>query len=643
MFILTLIATASIFFSNCTKEGFPIFYPGDSQQNTGSGQEEKPNIPQPGDSPDWSKLTAEAHPRVIFTDNDFTLIKESIQKNDNEILKTIHHQILGNADKALNAADLQHKLDGKRLLSVSRDAEQRLLSCAYAFKVTGDAKYKDRAIRDLTTVCNFPDWNAKKHFLDVGEMAAGVGLAYDWLYAELPDELKASIRKAINDFAFTPAQNGIWNLNFYDATNNWNQVCNGGLVCAALATYESNSSVAQSIIQKAIETNISAMKGMYSPDGNYPEGYSYWCYGTLYEALMLSALESATGTDTGLSKTDGFSKTGKFMLFMEGPTDMCYNFSDCAASTMPCLAQWYFAEKFDDLSLLYLEKDRISKYGSCAESRLLPLIAWYASKTGIKSFDAIPAPTDFIYKGDGTTPVVLIHENWKLDITDKFLGIKGGKANTSHGHMDAGSFVYDADGVRWSADLGLQSYGTLEPYINLWDMNDGSERWTAFRYNNFNHSTITVNDKHHKAGGVAKITGLLNVKGQKGAIVDMTGPLVNEVSTATRTIYMEGDELFVKDDITAKKDKTAKIRWTMVTRANPTIEFGAVTLKSSTGKYRYLKTSSPTGHRPSLKTWTTVSKNDWDAPNTGYYECGYELTLKQGENAVIITKLTPEE
>ena len=29
-----------------------------------------------------------------------------------------------------------------------------------------------------------------------------------------------------------------------------------------------------------------------SPDGNYPEGSGYWCYGTLYQVLMLAALNS---------------------------------------------------------------------------------------------------------------------------------------------------------------------------------------------------------------------------------------------------------------------------------------------------------------------------------------------------------------
>ena len=85
-------------------------------------------------------------------------------------------------------------------------------------------------------------------------------------------------------FAFQQAQNKNWNLNFYEATNNWNQVCNGGLVCAALASYENNPSEAKDMIEKALESNKPALEVMYSPDGNYPEGSGYWCYGTLYQA-----------------------------------------------------------------------------------------------------------------------------------------------------------------------------------------------------------------------------------------------------------------------------------------------------------------------------------------------------------------------
>ena len=637
---ILLLAAVCVALAGCAKDRFPVFVPGSS---AASGEEpSNPVIPPPmvTPDPDWSRLTSSAHPRIIYTDADFDAIRKGV--SGNPVLAEIHNGIIAIATSSLTAADLERKLSGKRLLDVSRNAEERILSCAYAYKTTSDRRFLEKAEHDIVTVCNFSDWNARKHFLDVGEMAAGVALGYDWLYNELSDETKSLVCRKLNEFAFSPALGKVWNLDFYSAVNNWNQVCNGGLVCAALAVYEKDQQVAREIVDKAMQSNVAAMETMYSPDGNYPEGYSYWNYGTLYEALMLTAMETATGSDTGLSNIGGFSHTGKYMLYMESPLGQCFNYSDCAPSTVACLAQWYFAHKFNDLSLLYLEKDKIRSYRSSSESRLLPLVAYYAYKMNIESLDDITAPEESFFVGEGLTPVVLIHDSWTMDTADKFLGIKGGKGNTSHAHLDAGSFVYDAFGVRWSADLGLQSYGTLEPYINLWNMNDGSERWTAFRYNNYNHSTLTVNNTYHRVAGEAKIEGIVNDNGKKGAIVDMTGPLSNEAAKVRRTVWMEGDNLYVTDEITARQDKDANVRWTMVTRARPVIEYGAITL-SSANRTLYLKTSSSTRHRPVLKTWSTVSSNSWDQANTGYYECGYELTVSKGMEASVTVCLTPEE
>ena len=635
--VMILSVLICVFLSGCAEERFPVYTPGSAV----APEDDNPVPPTVTlTEPDYSRLTADNHPRIIFTEDEFTAIKEKIASGSDATFEAIHSQIISSAKGYIGAADIEYELAGKRLLSVSRNAEQRILFCAYAYKTTGEAEYLTQAEHDIQTVCKFSDWNARQHFLDVGEMAAGVALGYDWLYSDLSAETRELARKALNDYAFTPALNKVWNLDFYNAKSNWNQVCNGGLVCAALAVYEDNSSVAKEIIEKALESNLPAMEEMYSPDGNYPEGYSYWCYGTLYEALMLTALESAAGTDTGLSRTSGFDKTGRYMLFMEGTTKSCFNYSDCAPGSIPCLAQWYFAWKFSDLPLLYMELDRISSYAKCSEARLLPLIAYYAANL---TLSAVSAPTENFFQGGGPTPVVLIHENWKMDDTDKFLGIKGGKANTSHGHMDAGSFVYDAFGVRWSADLGLQSYGTLEDKIDLWNMNDGSQRWTAFRYNNFNHSTLTVNDAYHKVAGVAEITGLVNSDGRKGATVDMTGPLSNEVASAVRTIYIEGDNLIVEDVIEARSDKDANVRWTMVSKASPEYQLGRMVLSSATGKKLYMSATSSTNHKPAFTTWSTVSKNSWDASNTGYYECGYEVTVKAGDTAVIKVKLSPDD
>ncbi len=648
-FCRIFIVLSVIFFTYCSCNDtlYPVFIPSEEGgtpegtvnpnpgDNTGTGENNGSGTTSPLPTlgtADYSKLTASNHPRVIFSNNDFETIKSG---SGGAVFNTIHNLIISKANTYINATELTRVLNGKRMLDVSRRALERLTYCAYAYKTTGDSQYLTRAEKDLKAVCAFQDWNARSHYLDVGEMSAGVALAYDWLYSDLQADTKQAVRKALENFAFTTAQNKVWNLNFYNAASNWNQVCNGGLIAAALAVYEDNPTQAKEIIEKGVESNLPAMSEMYSPDGAYPEGYSYWSYGTIYQALILTALETATGSDLNLSKVEGFSKTSKYVLFMEGYLDMCFNYSDSTPPVVPGLALWYFAYKYNDTSLLYIEKNRLNKYSSAGESRLLPLVAYYAYKLNLSSLDEIKAPSEKIYKGGGLTPVVLVHDNWAMDVTDKFLGIKGGKANTSHGHMDAGSFVYEAFGERWADDMSRPSYGVLEQQINLWDMNDGSERWDVIQYNNKHHNTLTVNGKYHKVAGMAEIKGTVNSNGRKGGTVDITAPL-NEVESAVRTIYMEGDNLIVTDEIKAKPNLDAQIQWTMVTKAVPNQYASVIELKSAKGKYMYMKKSSSTGHNPA---WWYTDKQ----VISGYYECGYKITIKAGTSAKITITLTPNE
>ena len=201
------------------------------------------------------------------------------------------------------------------------------------------------------------------------------------------------------------------------------------------------------------------MQEIYGTDGNYPEGYGYWGYGTDYECLMLSAMESALKSDFSLSTNEGFRKTGKYIMYMEGTTDRCFNYSDCASTLIPFPALWYLADKFDDTSLLHNEIRKLDSglYSSYSSKKYYILCVVHGSRFDLGD---IPAPQEHVYKGDGINPVCLVRTDWTFSDTDKMLGIKAGRADYSHGHMDVGSFVYDAYGMRVSADLGLQSYSS---------------------------------------------------------------------------------------------------------------------------------------------------------------------------------------
>lgn len=633
-----------IFFAICIPALFiacdkrPTFTPGQGGSGGGGGN---------SGGADYSGLTTENHPRIIMTDADVAVIKEKLAAGTDENLTRLHESVIAYADKVLTMAPLEYKLVGKRLLDVCTAASNRIISCSYAWQLTGDDRYLKKAEEDLAKVASFPGWNAGGHDLDVGELTHGVGIGYDWLYNDLDEQTRKNVEKAISEFAFGPVLTyDIEGSTFYGQASNWNQVCNGGLVCCALAIYETNPDTCQEIIDRAVKSNGKAMEGMYSPDGNYPEGYGYWGYGTAFECILLSALETCVGTDFNLSRTEGFDQTGKWIMFMEGMNRRVFNYSDCGAGSTICPPLWYLAYKFNDSSILYYEVTKVKDgmYGS-ADPKYLPMAITYASKFNLNE---IPAPATNTWRGAGINPVVLVHGDWTFSDTDKFLGIKGGQANYSHAQMDLGSFVYDAYGLRVSADLGLQSYGTLEN-LNMSGysggfgdyMSQNSFRWACFRYNNYNHSTLTINNALHKFNAKAPITNLINTPTSKGGVVDLSDALSAECASATRTVTIDNDrDLIVKDVIKALNDKAAEVRWTMVTMCPPEIESGRIVLQ---GKNRdlYLTVTSAKGAAIRLTSWPT--KGEWyDADNSGYYEVGFTSSVSPGQQETFTVKITPD-
>ena len=629
---ILMLAVLPLLFMACEKK--PTFTPGQGGGTSGGNGGGNTG----GGAADYSGLTAENHPRMIMTDADVDIIKGKLAAGTDANLTALHNGAMNYADRALSMKDLTHTLTGHRLLSVCTEASNRIIACSYAWRLTGDTKYRDQAIHDLETVTDpaiFPDWNAGQHFLDIGEITHGVGVGYDWLYDELSTETRKQVEDAIISYAFTPALKMSTNTgnSFYNQATNWNQVCNGGLVCCALAIYESHSDESQQIIDRAVESNGRAMEGMYNPDGNYPEGYGYWGYGTSFQCVMLAAFESCLGTDFNLPKTEGFSQTGRWIMFMEGMNDEQFNYCDCAPGQGVNPPLWYLAWKFNDQSILYNEinKVRSGLYNS-ADPKYMPMAITYASKFDLNS---IPVPSQNVWSGEGINPVVLVHTDWTFSDTDKMLGIKAGRADYSHGHMDVGSFVYDAYGMRVSADLGLQSYGSTES-LEI-------DRWDIFRYNNYNHSTITVNNALHKETGRAEFIQVIDTPTSKGGQIDMSDILSEECSDATRTITIENDtDLVITDEITALRNKSADIRWTMVTKCVPVLEpeYNRIRLQG-TERDLFLTAESANGTAVKLVIWP-MNLQPWDQANPGYQETGFSAIVAPSQTETFTVRISPE-
>lgn len=633
-----------------------VFVPGSNGGGSGNGGTEPPALYEP----DYSGLTAANHPRLLMDYEECEILKDKLAAADDELLMTLHNGVMGvaNSNAVLNGEEIVYELDvsGRRILEQAKESTKRILYLSYAYRVTGDTKYSKAAEKVIETMCNFPDWNAARHFLDPAEICTGIAIGYDWLYDVLSADTKAKVEKCIQDYAFYPAQNRIWNLNFYESLTNWNGACNQGLVAGALAIYEKAPAVSKEIIEAAVESVPKYIEAAFSPSGCYEEGASYWRNASIQQALMFTNLKETIGTDFGMSEIPGWKETSKYMLFMYGTTDQTFNYSDSDMFISAVPGQWYFASAFDNPAAIYNEVSLLKsgKYFSSTNTdvtRMIPLAIVFFNKMaeGIR-IDDISAPSERMFSGksdpDGNgLDLCLIHTDWTNGLTDKYLGIKGGKASSSHAHMDAGSFVYDAYGVRWSHDLGLQPYTSLENYLkaqggNLWDMGQNSMRWDVLRLNNKYHSTLTINDHKHQVDGYAALVETYDNAREIGARFDLTPVFGSDVSSCYRTVKLVGEDLVVTDEITAPKTARASVSWRMVTKADVTVGKDYIRLQSG-NRTMYLKASS-TGPGIEYMTWDADPVLPYDADNPGVTIVGFTGSVTIGQKVTFTTVLSPE-
>ncbi len=573
------------------------------------------------------------HPRLLLPKGaEKKLLK---QINRDEVWKEIHTATLGEADRIITLPVNERIKTGMRLLAVSRENLRRIFILSYAYRMTGQEKYLVRAEQEMLKAASFSDWNPS-HFLDVGEMTMALGVGYDWLYPALSEASRRTIREAIVEKGFKPSYDTAYNW-FVDAEHNWNQVCNGGLAFGAIAVAESEPEWAQKIIDRAIDKVRLPMRH-YAPDGAYPEGPGYWGYGTLFNVLLIGGLESTFGTDYGLSQMPGFMQTGTYEMQMVSPLIKHFNYMDNSYEPESSSAPFWFYSKTQDPSVLcqqvsILQRDTAKKY---LKDRVLPaMLIWGAGAPMEKAV----APQETFWAGRGNTPVCVMRSGWG-DPNARFVGVKLGSPSINHGHMDVGSFVFEADGVRWAIDLGSEDYNTTETRgVDLWNMAQQSQRWDVFRYNNRSHNTLTFNDKLQRVNGSAQIIESDSATARRFVKTDLTPVYAGQVDKVERTISLvDNDYLLIEDEITAGKNYT-RMRWTLMTRATPKILSDNTVMLEQDGKRCLLKIESETPIVWRFEKTPTV--NTFDSPNPDVTMVVFDTDLKRGETQYVRAQLTP--
>ena len=512
-----------------------------------------------------------AHPRLIFTADKFAAIRSQLaDPKGDPVYKKLYEKLLHHADRFLCEPPIEYHIpDGIRLLYVCRENCNRMLILSIVYNLSGDERYAKAAWRVLSTVCAFPDFNPY-HFLDVGEMACGVGLCYDWLYGWLDEEKRRTVRDAlvkkaiypiIEDFDDKPRARS-WNWRG-ELADNWRLVI-AGICVSALAIMDELDGEELVSAERAAEQTLYDIRralALFAPYGAYEEGHGYWYFAMLYYTYLAKSLMTATGTDFGYVDVVGMRHTNRYMLAVNGPVST-FDYHDCDHHDRNIPPQMMFlADYFGRYAEALPRVREIMRDGEEGALECISDMFLYnpeflkASESGADLDLCLPVAEIASMRSGNSEG-----DMWLGFHCDDPIGGEG------HDHMDSGTFVLDALGESFIVDTCRDNYN-LPNYNN------------CYRVREEGHNVIVLNpdaDYSMRWGGTAAICDFVSA--------EHTAYAVGELSQAYREdhgviSYRRGAALMraeraavIRDELELSREGEAY--WFAHTRADITLTDG---------------------------------------------------------------------
>ena len=577
------------------------------------------------------------HPRLFLSAAQLEIYRNRL--DEDPTLRAVSDRIVSVADGVLSLPPEERRKVGRRMLESSRTVLKRICYLGYAYRITGKSIYAQRARRELLNAARYPDYNPD-HFLDVAEMAAALAIGYDWFYDALAPNDRSAIATAVYRHAFRPAldEEHWWTT----TTNNWNQVCHGGLGLAAVAFHEDYPATADSLLQRAREFLPLAYQ-QYAPDGAYAEGAMYFEYGTSFHVMFLDAYADNFPEAPPLEVPAYFRNSGAFLAHVRGPSGY-YNYGDSREDLSLSASIFYLARVGDAPGALYYQYPQLGEYAAGDKrvpvtgsgQRLLPLAPVWLSRLPATAMAAPPTSTSFY--SAGMNPIGILRTSFSDTAT--FLAAKGGTPSMNHGHMDIGSFVLDARGHRWVSDPGMHNYEALESRgLSIFDRSAEGDRWKVNRYTNLTHSTLTVNGQHQAAAGFASVTELSTFAGWRATRINMDSVYQPALKSSTRTLALHpSGAVLVHDQLRTPRDTGATVRWGILVSDDLEIIDDRNAILHRGNERMLVRLLSPTDAH--LTTYSSQPRLAFEEKMPGTVVLGFNSELAPASDATLTVLLT---
>lgn len=489
----------------------------------------------------FEKTSKDQHPRILINQNDIDRIKE-LYKTD-PVMNEWGDEIIKTADSWFGREEYTYYQDVGEI--------NPFMCMMFAYHLTGDERYVARAWKFMENICLLPDWNPQATFLDVAELSFTVGLGYDWLYNHITSEQRAFLAKNLlekgvelfHQVYFSELNDTGWYVTFYNATNNWGAVTNGGVMCGAMAILEEYPDVCLDVIYSANRC-LEYMTGSYYPYGSWEEGVSYWRYALKHLNYAMLSMEKTFGTSYGLHYIPGLSETGWYGSMLNGATGIM-TMGDTVGGFVNNNAVMAMATRYRDSELMATRLNEMQKYGYGVTAYEFmfydPALNQAEAKTSLDSY--VPG-----------MEVLSLREAW-FDKTATYLGASGGANKRPHGHMDIGSFVVDMSGERFISDVGGEDYFASGGYFT-------KNRYYFYAARPEGHNLYIINPEEDNIDYLGQDAGTakaeLLVSKPKGAIgrMDLSDAYKTWANSAVRGFMLSDDRrsVTVRDEIDLKGD-----------------------------------------------------------------------------------------
>ncbi len=265
------------------------------------------------------------------------------------------------------------------------------------------------------------------------------------------------------------------------SVNNWNAVCNAGIVGAALYLETDLARLAE-IVARALRS-IDDYLATFDPDGGSTEGPGYWNYGFGSYAVMAHLLEHFTDGVIDMWADPLLSQVARFPLRTLLAPGLYVNFSDCDQHvTLNAALLTYLARRLDIPDL-----ERLA--AAQPQHPYQQTLCW-----GLRNL---------LWQPHATTPFTPATHDWlsgqmwmivRVDPADPLglvLAAKGGHNGEMHNQNDVGNLIVHYGGETLIPDIGRGRY--TRAYF-------GPQRYDHLVNSSLGHSLPVPNGQAQAAG-----------------------------------------------------------------------------------------------------------------------------------------------